>query len=112
MSYPAIGNLIGWLLSKTLYRQTQETTMWKTIYAKKLIPGWAIGQTWGEYIFLKAGMGYDSSRQIIGHESVHVEQWRRYGFWGFGFAIRYLYELIVRGYENNRLEVEARERSK
>jgi hypothetical protein len=44
------------------------------------------------------------------HELKHVEQYRRYGFYGFIF--RYLIESMKKEYYNNKFEVEARESEK
>ena len=46
---------------------------------------------------------------MIEHEYVHIEQWYRY--WIIGFIILYIYELVTKGYYNNRFEKEARELS-
>jgi hypothetical protein len=107
MSKPLLGNCIGWLLSKTVYRLRK--MVWGIYQTDRLIPSWAIGQTWGDYIFIRTG--YITNGTIL-HESVHVEQWKRCGYFGFGFAIGYLWELIRHGYEGNRFEVEAREGSR
>lgn len=42
----------------------------------------------------------------VKHELCHVQQYKRYGF--IGFLFRYIRESIIRGYHNNKLEVEAR----
>lgn len=44
--------------------------------------------------------------RILRHEQAHVEQWRRFGF--FGFLARYLWCHFKYGYENNPFELEAR----
>jgi Domain of unknown function (DUF4157) len=41
------------------------------------------------------------------HELKHVEQFRRYGF--FGFIWKYSVESLKKGYSRNKFEVEARE---
>jgi hypothetical protein len=46
------------------------------------------------------------SRRLLLHELCHVQQYRRYGF--FGFLARYLWYSLRFGYYNNPLEVEAR----
>jgi hypothetical protein len=114
MTEPYLGNLVGWILSKTVYRPDRRYTSYRECWwTVRLIPKWAVGQTWGDYVFIKSSVEFgDIIGDILMHERIHVEQWRRYGWFGFGFAIRYLYELIVRGYEGNRLEIEARERSR
>ncbi|TAD81693.1 MAG: DUF4157 domain-containing protein [Bacteroidetes bacterium] len=42
----------------------------------------------------------------VRHELKHVEQYQRYGFWGFIF--RYLWQWLRHGYHANKYEVEAR----
>ena len=42
----------------------------------------------------------------VKHELKHVEQYQRYGF--IGFIWKYTIESILRGYYNNRFEIEAR----
>lgn len=46
---------------------------------------------------------------VLKHESVHWEQWRRYGT--LGYYVRYLVGWLRHGYENHPMEIEARERS-
>ena len=46
---------------------------------------------------------------LIRHELVHVEQIKRLGAWRWTW--QYLWGLLRHGYENNPLEVEAREKS-
>lgn len=45
--------------------------------------------------------------RVLRHESVHVEQWRQYG--RFGFLVRYLWYHFNYGYTGNPFEIEARE---
>lgn len=40
------------------------------------------------------------------HELCHIRQFKRYGY--LSFLIRYLWESILKGYHNNKYEVEAR----
>ena len=44
--------------------------------------------------------------RVLRHEAAHVEQWRRYGL--FGFLVRYLWWHFRYGYDRNPFEVEAR----
>ena len=44
------------------------------------------------------------------HEDFHKLQWKKY--WYVGFAILYLWELLIHGYKNNKFELEAQEYSK
>jgi len=62
--------------------------------------------TFGQHIYFR---DYSVNPDILDHELIHVEQYKRYGF--IGFLIRYIYYLLKYGYYNNPLEVEARERS-
>lgn len=61
------------------------TSFWGVVY---LMPGWE---------------GYPP---LIRHEAKHLEQIERLG--RLRFALAYLWELLRRGYWNNRFEVEAR----
>lgn len=42
----------------------------------------------------------------VKHEICHINQFKRYGF--YNFIVKYLYESIKHGYDNNKYEVEAR----
>ena len=42
----------------------------------------------------------------VKHEMCHVKQFKKYGF--YTFVIKYLFENIKHGYDNNKYEVEAR----
>ena len=42
----------------------------------------------------------------VKHEICHINQFKKYGF--YTFIIKYLYESIKNGYDNNKYEVEAR----
>ena len=44
---------------------------------------------------------------VLRHERAHVEQWRRYGF--FGFLLRYVWYHFKYGYADNPFEIEALE---
>ena len=46
----------------------------------------------------------------LSHELVHVQQYEQLGI--PIFLIQYLYEWIIKGYYNNKFEVEAREKEK
>jgi hypothetical protein len=45
-------------------------------------------------------------KQWVKHEMCHVWQFKKYGF--FTFIFKYLLESMMRGYEQNKYEVEAR----
>ena len=47
-----------------------------------------------------------NNKRWLKHELCHVEQYRRYG--KINFIARYLWESVLKGYHNNRFEVEAR----
>ena len=51
--------------------------------------------------------GFIADQRWFRHEMVHVEQFRRYGFWNFIYL--YLVESLKKGYYLNKFEVEARE---
>jgi len=104
---PIFGTFIGWILSifcGRVSKQQQELITYCTV--KSLIPGWAVGQTWGRIILIKEGYDGPSLRK---HELVHTTQWERLGWFGFGFIVAYLWESILHGYANNKYEKEADE---
>lgn len=82
---PASG-LIEFFLRKTGYKGI--TMPWRKVY---ILP---------EHI---------TDQGLINHEMVHVEQINRMG--KIKFTITYLWYLIVHGYKNHPLEIEAREKS-
>lgn len=112
---PYIGNAIGWIL-KWIYSvelMYVYTPLQIKIYiVKRIFPFWMriIGQTHGEYVFIHKNYkntekGYKAQK----HEYIHVLQSREHGWWGLWFIIKYLWYLIIYGYENNPFEIEARE---
>lgn len=48
-----------------------------------------------------------SNQKWLKHELCHIEQYKKHGY--FLFIIKYLLECFLRGYYNNKFEVEARE---
>jgi hypothetical protein len=78
----------------------------RVYYVDEPVVKWAQAQTFGNYILLRR----NSNQQTLNHELTHVEQWHRYGFFGLGFALLYIFNLLRYGYQNNPLEVEARGR--
>lgn len=44
----------------------------------------------------------------VRHEIAHIQQYRELGF--IGFIVLYLLETLKKGYENNRFEVDARQK--
>jgi hypothetical protein len=108
---PFIGTFIGWVLSFIYGRISSESVISVTggtittyHIVKSLIPSWAIGQTWGRIILIKNKCDGPRLRR---HESVHVDQWNRLGWFGLGFMVAYLWENIKHGYNNNKYEKEA-----
>jgi len=79
----------------------------KLHYNSKLLKyffrSWVDAFTFKNHIFVR-----DSSiaPELLAHESVHVEQYKRLGT--IKFLAMYLYYSIKYGYEKNPLEVEAR----
>lgn len=43
----------------------------------------------------------------VKHELCHIRQYQQHDYWGF--ILKYLWESLLKGYYNNRFEVEARE---
>ncbi|MFT3932687.1 MAG: DUF4157 domain-containing protein [Chitinophagaceae bacterium] len=48
-----------------------------------------------------------SNRKWVRHELAHVEQFERHGY--VLFVVKYLFESLKNGYQNNKYEIEARE---
>lgn len=71
------------------------------IVASGMRGGFARGGTTIGGVYLT---GSSTSRAVLRHESVHADQWARYGF---SFAARYLVEELRRGGVRNRFEIEA-----
>lgn len=69
----------------------------------------AVALTIGRTIHLHRTCTHDflKDERWVRHEMVHVEQFRRYGFWKFIYL--YLAESIKNGYHQNKYEIEARE---
>ena len=64
--------------------------------------------TFGSHVFITKE-AFDN-KQLLKHEMVHVEQYRRMG--NLRFIMQYIYYHFKFGYENNPLEIEAREGEK
>jgi ferric-dicitrate binding protein FerR (iron transport regulator) len=76
---------------------------WVLGFAQKQASQWAI--TLGSCTF------YSTPQEAVtpawrAHEECHKQQWRRH--WYLGFALRYLWELATKGYNNISYEIEAR----
>jgi hypothetical protein len=82
---PATG-IINWFLRRTGYQGI--TMPWRKVY---LLP---------EHM---------TNQGLIDHEMVHIEQIDRMGALKFTFL--YLYYLVIHGYQNHPLEIEARHKS-
>lgn len=50
------------------------------------------------------------NKKWLRHEIAHVKQFQRYGY--FSFLFMYLMESFNNGYQNNRFEVEARQKER
>ena len=61
--------------------------------------------TFAPWIFY--GLGDPTSKSLLAHELVHIEQFNRYGH--VGLLVRYAYQKLRYGYNNMPLENEARE---
>lgn len=73
--------------------------------ARLLLPDRFEAFTFGSTVYVKGGT---PALGLIVHEAAHVEQFARHG--RLGFVLRYAWNQIRRGYERNRLELEARAR--
>ena len=102
--------IIGLILAATCF--PEEFRYWKndtlvfTVHFIWFIPKKYIGWTCGHVILINKNA--KKNERLLRHELVHVEQHDRY--WGL-FPILYLWERMLRGYTNNRFEVEARSRA-
>lgn len=117
-----IGRLIGYTLIAMLGGKFARTVggtadaVWhqfpvaRVYLFRRLVPKWAVGQAFGDLIFLR--MDFQHDRTTITHELVHVEQWHRHGW---QFAFRYLLASLGAGikhgwacaYRQNKFEIEA-----
>lgn len=72
----------------------------------------SVAMTLGKSIHISGVSKEDflKDKKWVMHELVHVEQYRKHGF--FTFLTLYLIESIKHGYQNNRFEKEARDRVK
>jgi hypothetical protein len=70
----------------------------------KILPSWVGAITFGRHVFYRDA---EPPEWLVKHEAVHVEQFKRYGF--FGFLFRYCYGYFENGcdYRKIPLEVEA-----
>lgn len=73
-------------------------------FTRRIWPKWVVAQVLSPRS-IRVKSGTPLSRRLLAHELVHVIQWEQYGW---GFAIRYLWELR-RGYLWNAFEREAYE---
>ena len=68
------------------------------------------GFTMGDNVFIldkEYAPGLELAK-LLHHEYVHVDQYRRMGFWGVRFLIVYSFYHLKYGYTDNPLEIEAR----
>lgn len=118
-----LGNFLGWLLSKLLglkgrksylvhIHMAEESIPIEVLFVRRLIPRWALAQTWGNKILYAGDPPLDFS--VLSHEVVHVMQWKKHGFlFPFLYAWASL-EAWLFGehyYWDNAFEVEARKLS-
>lgn len=82
---------------------------WKARIAARWLKVDNVAFTLGKTIHLHNASKQEFLRdeRWVKHELKHVEQFSRYGF--FGFIFKYSIETIRKGYRNNKYEVEARE---
>lgn len=76
------------------------------IFAPKNEKNWAI--TLGQHTWYSVSKD-KVTPDWIKHEDCHKAQWKREGY--LKFSIRYLYQLVTKGYLNIDYEIEAREAS-
>ena len=76
---------------------------YRSLLARLFLPRRYVAITLASHVLTREASLDDS---VLRHEWVHVEQWRRYGF--FGFLGRYLWYHFKYGYQRNPFEIEAR----
>lgn len=112
-----LGNFIGWILyffygAKYSFKYRYQGHTAHIHVVKRMMPSWAIGQTWGEYVFVRPARRTDYT--LLKHEVIHVKQWSEHGFLFLPkYVIGYFQSWRIHGrkqaYRFNRFEVEARE---
>ena len=83
------------------------TVHYRSLLARMLLPKRYVAITLSSHVFTRAT---SLDECILRHEWVHMEQWRRYGL--FGFVGRYLWYHFRVGYDANPFEIEAHEAEK
>lgn len=76
---------------------------YRSLLARLFLPRRYVAITLSSHVLTREASLADN---VLRHEWVHVEQWRRYGF--VGFLSRYLWYHFKYGYQRNPFEVEAR----
>ena len=112
-----LGRFIAYFLKffygASLYRELSQNRA-KLYFAKRIFPPFAVGQTWGDIIFIKKE--YSSDQDLINHEYAHVLQWQQYSiFFLPAYVLASVYAFFRYGprnyYSMNKFEIEAREYS-
>lgn len=80
------------------------TVHYRSLLARMLLPKRYVAITLSRHVLTRET---SLDERTLRHEWVHMEQWRRYGL--FGFLGRYLWYHFKVGYEANPFEIEARE---
>lgn len=95
---PAPPHALDWWRKNVSHRVVYESRI-----ARAVLPERFAAFVFGRTIYVR---GQEMSEATYLHELCHVCQFARYGL--FGFLARYLWWQVVRGYERNPIEVEAR----
>ena len=67
---------------------------------------WAITMPWGVVYVVPEHL---DNKELLAHEQIHLNQLTKMGPWKYTLA--YLWYLIIHGYENHPMEIEARQKS-
>ncbi|MEO6733945.1 MAG: DUF4157 domain-containing protein [Ferruginibacter sp.] len=86
----------------------KENSLFARLAAKKLKSN-ALAMVLGKTIHLHNISKEDflHNKRLLRHELCHVRQYQQHGY--LGFLIKYFWESIMKGYYNNKFEVEARQ---
>ena len=102
----AIGRILIWLYGIDFFTNYKDAKIYQV---SKLIPDWAIAQSWGKYILVTHTALMHNLFRTLQHEYTHYEQWNKCKFAGIGFFIKYVWYNIKYGYKENPFEKEAYE---
>jgi hypothetical protein len=102
--YPLLGNIVGNILvivykGQKVNVKIQSTYLVKVFVVNKLIPSSAVAITYGTKILIKSKTYNDITQRwlVLSHETVHIDQWCRYGFFGVGFLVKYIFQYCKYG---------------